>query len=66
MEDINGVKIKKTRYEKSGGGYIVMIDAHNYKQLHEVSKRVEKGNARSLQTYCDGMFHYYVDEKLLE
>jgi len=64
MEEYNGVKIKKTRYEKSGSGYLVMIDEHNFAQLIEISKLVEKGKARSLQTYCDGMFHYYSEEKL--
>ena len=64
MEELNGVKIKKTRYEKSGGGYLVMIDEHNTKQLVEISKLVEKGKALSLQTYCEGMFHYYSSEKL--
>jgi len=66
MVENDDYQIKKTRYEKSGNGYTAIIDSKNRAHLHEVSKRMEKGTARSLRTYSMGTFYYYVDEKLTE
>lgn len=56
--------VKNTTYERDSGGYIAFIDIKNYKHLYDVSKMVEKQEAKRLNIFSNGMLHYWVKEKL--
>jgi len=64
-QDDNGKYIWETTYEKSENGFIVGIDIKNQKQILEITKLIDKKEARRLDRYCDNRLHYWSSQKLI-
>ena len=56
--------IKETIYEKFDGGFNIGIDLRNHSHLVQVSKHVEKKEAKSLNRYSDNRIWYWSKIKL--
>lgn len=63
--DDDGKYIFDTIYEKSDDGFIVGIDIRNQKHIQEISKLIERKDARRLDRYCDNRKQYWSKFKLL-
>lgn len=56
---------KETIYLKDGEGYNVGIDIKNRDQLSQISKLVEKKEAKNLNRYADERVWYWSPQKLI-
>lgn len=63
--DDEGKYIRETTYIKDGNGYIVGIDIKNKEHLHQMSKLLEKKEARNLFRYSDDRIQYWSPQKLI-
>jgi cytoplasmic iron level regulating protein YaaA (DUF328/UPF0246 family) len=64
-QDDAGKYLWETTYEKSEGGFIVGIDIKNQKQILEITKLIDKKEARRLDRYCDNRLQYWSSQKLI-
>lgn len=56
---------KETIYQKDGNGFMVGIDLKNQNHLLQVSKLMEKREAKSLCRYSDERVWYWTQQKLI-
>lgn len=63
--DDSGKYIFETTTEKVEGGYILGIDIRNQKHILEISKLIEKKEARNLNRYSDNRLQYWSSQKLI-
>jgi hypothetical protein len=64
MDDL-GKYIRETIYEKEKGGFIVGIDIRNQKEILQISKLIEKKEAKPIGRYCNDRIHYWSNQKLI-
>jgi acetoin utilization deacetylase AcuC-like enzyme len=57
--------MKDTVYEKSENGYNVGIDIKNQKDISQISKLMEKKEAKSLNRFSDERVWYWSPQKLI-
>ena len=57
--------IKETTHEKADGGFNIGIDIGNQKDISQISKLIEKKEAKSLNRYSDGRIWYWAKMKLI-
>ena len=60
-----GKYVYPTTYEKSEKGFVVGISLNNQEHLVQVGKLIEKGEAKSLKTYCNDRVYYWSPIKLI-
>jgi hypothetical protein len=65
MLDDSGKFIFETTYERVSGGYIIGVDIRNQKHIREISKLIEKKEARRLDRFCDSRIQYWSTQKLI-
>lgn len=63
--DDAGKYVRETTYVKDGTGYIVGVDIKNRDHLLQVSKMIEKKEAKNLNRYCNFRVEYWVKQKLI-
>lgn len=64
--DDNGKYIRETTYEKDkSGGYIIGVDIKNQKEILQLSKLIEKKEAKPIGRYCNDRIHYHSNQKLI-
>ena len=64
-DDEDDKKIQKTTYEKEDNGFVVGIDMKNHKELSEMSKLVEKREAKILGRYIMCICYFWSKNKLM-
>ncbi len=57
--------MRETTYEKSEGGYNIGIDIRNQSDISQISKLVEKKEAKSLNRYSDNRIWYWSRGRLI-
>ena len=63
--DDEGKYIRETTYERNSGGFIVGIDIKNKGHQQQMSKLIEKKEAKYLNRYEDNRIIYWAQQKLL-
>ena len=63
--DDDGKYFWETTYEKTTGGFIVGVDIKNQKHILELSKLIDKKEAKRLDRYCDNRIQFWSSVKLL-
>lgn len=63
LDDV-GKYIWETTYEKSEKGFIIGVDIRNEKHIKELSKLIEKKEAKFLDRYSDNRLQYWSLQKL--
>ena len=63
--DDEGKYIRETTYLKDGEGFIIGIDIKNRDHQLQISKLIEKKEAKNLQRYCDNRLQYWSKQKLI-
>ena len=63
--DDEGKYIYDVSYERTQGGYYVGIDIKDQPHLIQMSKFVEKGEARRLNRYENNRIMYFSEQKLM-
>jgi hypothetical protein len=63
--DDEGKYIKETTYDKKDGGFNIGIDIKNREHLLQISKLIEKKEAKNLQRYEDSRVIYWSQQKLI-
>ena len=63
--DDEGKYIRETTYERNSGGFVVGIDIKNKSHQQQMSKLLEKKEARNLNRYEDHRIIYWSPQKLL-
>lgn len=57
--------VKDTVHEKSEGGFNIGVDITNQKDILQISKLIEKKEAKSIGRYSDGRVWYWSKMKLI-
>lgn len=65
MLDDSGKYIPETTYEKTDNGFIVGISINNRIHLLEMSKLIEKKEARNYNLYANNRIHFFSSKKLI-
>jgi hypothetical protein len=63
--DDEGKYIRETTYEKKDGGFNIGIDIKNREHLLQISRLIEKKEAKNLQRYEDSRIIYWSQQKLI-
>jgi hypothetical protein len=63
--DDDGKYIRETTYIKDGNGFIVGVDIKNRDHQLQISKLIEKKEAKHLNRYEDNRIMYWSPQKLL-
>ena len=63
--DDEGKYIRETTYLKEGEGFIIGIDIKNRDHQLQISKLIEKKDAKNLHRYCDNRIQYWSKQKLI-
>ena len=63
--DDQGKYVRETTYEKDSGGFIVGVDIKNQKEILQLSKLIEKKEAKVIGRYCNNRVHYWSNQKLI-